>query len=53
MREKSIKNLVSMLQSFESHFGPDEKTPLEKERERIQTRRSDYYKNKIQAISKK
>lgn len=51
MRDKSIKNLSAMLSSFESQFGPDEKTPLERERDKILTRRSDYYKNKIQAVT--
>lgn len=52
MREKAIKNLNAMLASFDSHFAPDEKTPLEKERDKIVARRADYYKNKIQAVSK-
>lgn len=51
MREKAIKNLTAMLSSFESYFAPDEKTPLERERDNIIKRRTDYYKNKIQAVS--
>ncbi len=53
MREKAIKNLSAMMGNFESYFAPDEKTPLEKERDRILQRRQEYYKNKIQAVSTK
>ena len=51
MKDRSIKNLQVMLGNFNSLFAPNEKTPLEKEREKILTRRAEYYKNKIQAVS--
>ena len=47
MKDRSIKNLQVMLGNFKSQFTPDEKTPLEKEREKILTRRAEYYKNKM------
>jgi hypothetical protein len=51
MREKAIKNLTALLSSFESYFAPDERTPLEKERDNIIKRRTEYYKNKMQALA--
>ena len=53
MRDKSLKNVQALLGSFESHFAHDEKTPLERERDKILQRRLDYYKNKIQAAAAK
>ena len=53
MKDKAIKNLQAMLGVFDSHFAPDERTPLERERDKILTRRAEYYKNKIQAVSNK
>lgn len=49
MREKTVKNLGALISAFESQFGADEKTPLEREAEKIESRRAEYYKNKIQA----
>jgi hypothetical protein len=53
MKEKSIKNVHAMLHSFDAQFAANELTPLEKERDRIFQRRSDYYKNKISASQSK
>jgi hypothetical protein len=49
MKEKSLKNISALLGSFDAQFAPGEQTPLEKERAKIIQRRTDYYKNKIQA----
>lgn len=46
LKERSLKNLQNMMNSFESLIGK-EQTPLEKEQKKIEDRRTELVKNKL------
>mmetsp|Transcript_25836 Transcript_25836/g.25111 ORF Transcript_25836/g.25111 Transcript_25836/m.25111 type:complete len:123 (+) Transcript_25836:256-624(+) len=48
VREKSLRNIHGMMMSFESELGK-EVTPLEKEKEKIEGKRTEYLMMKIHA----
>eukprot|EP00347_Sterkiella_histriomuscorum_P015725 403355916 len=50
LKDKSLKNLFNLASQFENSFGQDEKTPLEREKIRIEERRKEMLKNKMQAF---
>ena len=52
LKEKALKNLSGMLKNFENLLG-QELTPLEKEKKKIEERRTEKIKGKIEAASKK
>lgn len=51
LRDKSLKNLFNLATQFESSFAASgEQTPLEKEKAKIEQRRMEALKNKLQAV---
>jgi hypothetical protein len=51
IKDKSLKNLVGLLKNFEMELGKD-LTPLEKEKEKIESRRLERLKEKFESLKK-
>lgn len=50
IKDKSLKNLFGMVQAFDNGFNQGELTPLQREKAKIEDRRMEMYKNKVQSI---
>lgn len=52
MKDKSLKNLFGMVQNFENSFAKEETTPLEREKVKIEERRLEMLRHRMEAFKK-